>query len=712
MADKSGLKEKSLLPLYIFEILRKFSSKENPLSEKQIKEKINAAEIFKDSEAIKDEDRKIIPRHIRTLVEHFAGLIVPVETAKNKAAKWYYDSSKAAQFEFLSRNNFSIDEIGFLVDMIYSSKLVTEKSTQAFIEKLLDSLNEKDEETIKKRRDWHTTTTAKNENEYMHEIVDRLSEAIREQKAVNIEFEVVKAQTIKNACVYSIYPENNNWYVHIADENGEHDIEINQIKKVREAGPATNYDSSILDKLEEQGLVQITDKDGRSLDSEISNDTLFSNTRTISQAISEKKYLHFKDYKCPLSDMDESPSIRTVIPLTTIFKNGAYYLIAIEKKDNNESSVLVRIDLMEYLKLGTTLSDVDSEKVESEKVDIYLKTDPYIRSKTTPVKIEFYIKKEAIQRVWDEFGNTAYTLMDTDPFDNTSEIIQALGRAYPEHFTKSFSGFEYGDELVEVEAEATEDDALRWALENADVVEFKSPEHLRVKLLGLAKDFTTRYSKSPYDVQEECYRKVITGEEFLTYGARTTYEESTRNRIMSENDFDKVTKLKIKKTDECIPIDELEKYSNIEELIIDGNGVDDFTWIAKLTSLRRLTLKNTTIESGDVLSKIPHLDALFLNENRCLQNYDFLIDMDVKTLCLGFNGSADISPLYKLKKTERLILKESMLLDIDIEKMRGLNEDNIKNRRHIMIQRWIDDSGLGEWPKAYHINYKFLTQRN
>ena len=42
----------------------------------------------------------------------------------------------------------------------------------------------------------------------------------------------------------------------------------------------------------------------------------------------------------------------------------------------------------------------------------------------------------------------------------------------------------------------------------------------------------------------------------------------------------------------------------------------------------------------------------------------------------------------------------------------AMNEDNIKNRRHIMIQRWIDDSGLGEWPKAYHINYKFLTQIN
>ena len=38
MADNT-LKEKSLLSLYIFEILRKFSSKESPMSEKQIKEK-------------------------------------------------------------------------------------------------------------------------------------------------------------------------------------------------------------------------------------------------------------------------------------------------------------------------------------------------------------------------------------------------------------------------------------------------------------------------------------------------------------------------------------------------------------------------------------------------------------------------------------------------------------------------------------------------
>ena len=54
MKEKIPMKEKSLLSLYIFEILRKYSSKESPLSEKQIKEKLNAAEVF--LEEIKEDD--------------------------------------------------------------------------------------------------------------------------------------------------------------------------------------------------------------------------------------------------------------------------------------------------------------------------------------------------------------------------------------------------------------------------------------------------------------------------------------------------------------------------------------------------------------------------------------------------------------------------------------------------------------------------------
>ena len=723
MAENNSLKEKSLLSLYIFEILRKFSNKESPMTEKEIKDTINNAEIFGDDARIDEADRKIIPRHIHTLAKHFDGLIVQVETAKNKAAKWYYDSSKAAQFEFLSRNNFTIDEIGFLIDMIYSSKLVTEKSTQAFIEKLLNSLNKKDEDEIKSRYSHYRIAPVKNENQYVYDMTSRLKRAIDEQLAIDLtlEFNLVKTETIKNASAYAINNKNGKWYVHISNEHGEDDIDISHIKRIRELGPATNYDFSILDKLEEQGLVQVTDKEGRSLDWEISTDTLFTNTRTIALATAEKRYLTFKDYKCSLADKEEEVPPRTVIPLTTIFKNNAYYLIAIEKFDNSENPVLIRIDLMEELKLGTSLNDIDRAKVEPNNIDNYLATDPYIRSKTVPVEIEFYIKPEAIQRAWDEFGDTAYTIIDTDPFDNTSDAIKAIGRHYAKEFTKEWTGFNYGDKLVNVKAEATEDDALRWALENADVVELKSPEHLRLKLLELTKDLTTRYSKSPYDRQEEDYRKILTGEYFLTYGTRSTrvpstkYEDEMVKRISNEQTYDKVKKLKIQNSVTPVSTDELKKYTNLEELVIDGNGVNTFDWIVTLESLKSITLINTTIESGDILTKFSHLDKLFLSGNRLLENYEFLIDMKIDTLFIGKNGKADISSLYALKNITTLVIQENLLYAIDFERFSSMTkyDEAIQDCRR--VRRWIEkpfDKTFGfEWPATYNINYHFLPQR-
>ena len=721
MAENNSLKEKSLLSLYIFEILRKFSNKESPMTEKEIKDTINNAEIFGDDARIDEADRKIIPRHIHTLAKHFDGLIVQVETAKNKAAKWYYDSSKAAQFEFLSRNNFTIDEIGFLIDMIYSSKLVTEKSTQAFIEKLLNSLNKKDEDEIKSRYSHYRIAPVKNENQYVYDMTSRLKRAIDEQLAIDLtlEFNLVKTETIKNASAYAINNKNGKWYVHISNEHGEDDIDISHIKRIRELGPATNYDFSILDKLEEQGLVQVTDKEGRSLDWEISTDTLFTNTRTIALATAEKRYLHFNDYICSLieEELEEETPLRTVIPLTTIFKNNAYYLIALENKDNEETSTFIRIDLMKNLKLGMPLNDVDCSKVESEKVSAYLSNDPYIRSKTIPIKIEFYIKKEAVQRAVDEFGESASYWDDLVPLDTISGNLKLIAKSSPERFTKGWTGFNCGDKLVNVKAEATEDDALRWALENADAVELKSPEHLRLKLLELTKDLNTRYSKSRYDKEQKHYNEVITGKEFLTFGsaivngAKTTYQDLICERVFKECAYDKITKLKIQNTEAPISKEELEKYINIEELVIDGNGVSDFSWIASLPHLRCLTLINTKIENGDVLSKIAHLDGLFLDDNRFLENYEFLVDMDVNALYLGYNGTKDLSPLYRLNKTKKLILEESMLLNVDVERIMSLHEYNTEKKRHTRVKRWIKESDCTDWPTSYSINYHFLPQR-
>lgn len=696
MKEKIPMKEKSLLSLYIFEILRKYSSKESPLSEKQIKEKLNAAEVF--LEEIKEDDRKIIPRHIGALVEYLPGLIVKLDTAKNAAAKWYYDGSQAAQFEFLSRNNFTVDEIGFLVDMIGSSKLVTEKSTIAFTAKLLNSLNDTDEKLLSARQ---MITGPKNENIYMHSIVENLQRAIDEQIALKLTLNDDENVTLNDVSAYSIYKKNDKLYVYVLDdEKNERELDISIIKQVKLLGKVKDYDKSILDKLEDQGLVQVTDKEGRSLDSEISNDTLFTNSRFISLAINEKRYLSFKDYKCSLASVDSEPTERNVIPLTTIFKNGAYYLIAIEKLANNESPVFVRIDLMEDLKLGKALSSDDVDKINPNNKDSYLNTNSFILSKTRSVDIQFWIKKDAIQRATDEFGDEAYSIEDANPEDTADGNKGKLAKAFPEEFTKSFTGFEYGDELIKVEAKATEEDALRWCLENADAVELISPKHLRLKLLDITQSLNKRYSKTEYDTEQEIYRKIISGADFLTYGARTKFEEQTRKRVANEKTFDKVTKLKIKNLDKALPQEELEKYVNVEELVIEGNGVDDFSWIANLSVLRKLTLINTSLEDGSVLTGLAPLDVLFITRNCKLKDYKFLKNMQTNMLYIGRNGKADLSVLYELKGVRELVLQESLLANVNIELL----------EQHIRVERWIDNKCYNtEFPLTYTIPH-FLWQ--
>ena len=704
MKEKIPMKEKSLLSLYIFEILRKYSSKESPLSEKQIKEKLNAAEVF--LEEIKEDDRKIIPRHIGALVEYLPGLIVKIDTAKNAAAKWYYDGSQAAQFEFLSRNNFTVDEIGFLVDMIGSSKLVTEKSTIAFTAKLLNSLNDTDEKILSARQ---MISGPKNENVYMHSIVENLQRAIDEQIALKLTLNDDENVTFNDVSAYSIYKKNDKLYVYILDdEKNERELDISIIKQVKLLRKVKDYDKSILDKLEDRGLVQVTDKEGRSLDSEISNDTLFTNSRFISLAINEKRYLSFKDYKCSLASVDSEPTERNIIPLTTIFKNGAYYLIAIEKLENNESPVFVRIDLMEDLKLGKALSSDDVDKINPDNKDSYLNTNSFILSKTRPIDIQFWIKKDAIQRATDEFGDEAYAIEDANPEDTADGNIGKLAKAFPEEFTKSFTGFENGDELIKVEAKATEEDALRWCLENADAVELISPKHLRLKLLDITQALNKRYSKTEYDTEQEIYRKVISGADFLTYGARTKFEEQTRKRVANEKTFDKVTKLKIKNLDKALLQEELEKYINVEELVIDGNGVNDFSWIANLSALRKLTLINTSLKDGSVLAEIPQLDMLLINRNSNLESHDFLKTTRIGRLFVGKNGKADVASLYELTSVDELVIEENLFFDIDVERIWKSQHEIAGKTHHMSVRRWIDDFySSSEMPRVYRFREIF-----
>ena len=289
--------------------------------------------------------------------------------------------------------------------------------------------------------------------------------------------------------------------------------------------------------------------------------------------------------------------------------------------------------------------------------------------------------------------------------------MRKIGSLDPEYFTKSFTGFEYGEELIKVEAKATEEDALRWVLENADAVELTYPEHLRLKLLDITQALNKRYSKTEYDTEQEIYRKVISGADFLTYGARTKFEEQTRKRVANEKTFGKVTKLKIKNLDKALPQEELEKYINVEELVIDGNGVNDFSWIANLSALRKLTLINTSLKDGSVLAEIPQLDMLLINRNSNLESYDFLKTTRIGRLFVGRNGKADVAALYELTSVDELVIEENLLFDIDVERIWKSQHEIAGKTHHMSVRRWIDEFRYSEMPKTHSLNSRLFHRQ-
>lgn len=688
----------SLLSMYIFEILRKHSDKDHPMSESQIREKLENTQDFKFSEV----NRKVVPFHTRAIMNYLPGFIVEIkvpvsQNSKKYMCKWYYDGGKAGEHPLFSHSYCTPNEVKFLIDMISSNQLLTSEGSKDFISKLLRSLNEWEEKEILSRLQVNDDYY-KNENDTIRSVYDKLIKAKKEENAVDITFESGgHSQDIPSACVYAVYTKEGTQYTYVAD-NGhfEGEIALPQIKRIKVLSSPANNNDDIEDKLDRLGITDI-----QSIDAAIETDTLFSNIEQIDRGIIEKRYLNFNDYRSKLLDRTLEAPTRTVIPLKTIFQKGKYYLIAIEKYNNTESSVFVRIDLMENVTVGRKMAEGDIKKADIQNEHSYIHTDPQILAKTKPIPITFYIKKEAIHRALEAFGYSAYAENDISPLETATTVRKKIAESDPEFFSKAFTGFDFNDELIEVSAEAIEEDVIPWALENADAVEITSPEYLRLKLREMTDRLHARYSKKEYDILEEQYRKIISGEESLTYGGNSKNQEHIIARIVEENAYDKVTKISIESR--CSSdTEKLKKFKNLQSLLIHGDAIKDFSFLKAYEKLENLILIGTSMIDGSILTELPNLGVLFMHRNK-ITDYAFLKDLNnLSVLYLGKNNAKDFTPLYDLEKLDELVLEEEILESLEIEKL--LFSDN----RHCMLQRWIDsDYSYVTLPKRYPINYKF-----
>ncbi len=178
----------SLMPIYLYVILREKSSASNPLSRKEIDDFLRKV----DETIIGEDDRKKTVRCINTLSEYFKGSIIETKKLiKDKNEKdisvpaWYLVPEYGPNF---GGSNFSIGEAALLIDMLKDSKIISSECTNALIQKIAASIGEVNSKELLTKA--HENGVYKNENKQFIEIKEIAEQAIRNYQQIYVAYEI------------------------------------------------------------------------------------------------------------------------------------------------------------------------------------------------------------------------------------------------------------------------------------------------------------------------------------------------------------------------------------------------------------------------------------------------------------------------------------------------------------------------------------------
>ena len=183
--ETKGNSEDSLLVIYIFRILKKYSSPDNPISTQDVMDYLEKDYSIGNADKA-DAQKKKVRRHLDTLHECYGnGCVNKIEgKTRRKGHDWYYDASrdKFADEGAKVQETLSEVELEFIIDLISATKVLNSEGTLGMVDKLLKktSLSEEDRERrIKaiKREAW-----TKNQNDDLvakKEIVDACIDVCR-----------------------------------------------------------------------------------------------------------------------------------------------------------------------------------------------------------------------------------------------------------------------------------------------------------------------------------------------------------------------------------------------------------------------------------------------------------------------------------------------------------------------------------------------------
>lgn len=673
-----GNSEDSLLVIYILRILKKYSSSENPLSSQDVMDHLRedySIGSFDKSDA----QRKKVRRHLDTLHESFwNGCIKKVEGKTRNGHKWYYDISrdKFAKEEGVVHETLSKEEIDFLVDIIASSKIINSVSTISMVKKLLKKTNCSKEERVSRLRKISREEWPKSINKELILVKREIQSCIDDVRKIVFDYEDQKAISA-TPCGWD--SDDSGKYILIAKVDGQLQGEFGSflLEKihniVKKDVDYDSFDDTYFDR-----------SYGRPDD--LSMESLFTNIQIITAAIEEKNGIEFKYLTYVIKDarVVVAGKEKRVLPHRLVFNDGKYYLIGYDEEQAKID--YYRVDLISKLVCSGTkikISDWDARELSGVQRAREVGKHPLMLA-GTEVPVTFKVAESALDRVIDAFA------VKPDKFDVTKET----------RVVKDSSGEGFHEErIVNVQVRTTFEEAFRWALANADVVEITSQD-IRDKIARIADPIYQLYTQTLSDKVRENIDYVLKEGTFkISYKvdaetAYATYKELSKMGklgvvdnmgISGEGTFDNLdyfgeffnTEQLIFRAPQIKGLTWAAKLVNVKELDMTGSQNKDVSWMKEMKNLRRIYLSESQVSDLSCLGEHKEIDVLNISGTN-VSDISFIEDFPKLTqLHIAMCPISDYSPLFTTKSH----LKS---LEIDKKTLEKIGEENIRNH-HIGI---------------------------
>ena len=668
-----GNSEDSLLVIYILSVLKKYSSRENPLSSQDVMEHLKNDY----SIGISDAQRKKVRRHLDTLHESYLNGCIKKEEGKTRNGhKWYYDVSrdKFANEEGVVHETLSEAEIEFLVDLISATKILNSEGTRGMIDKLLKKTSISDEARER-----------------------RLSAIQKESWLKTPNTDLVEKKDLIEGCFYNCCL--------TFDYEDEESITATPLGWLYEEGVCflnakvgEKYRAFELDKIR----ICDSDVDGyedvddfRRYDEETDSDktaldSLFVNIPTIKKAIEEKKCLHFlyRSYRVANDRVISADEEKSILPHSLVFNDGKYYLIGIDEKISESYKIAYfRVDLMfelYYTEAEIKLSDWDKHIFETIERAREVEKHPLMMA-GKDVLIIFKVAESALDRVIDDFAVT------TDLFKVTEEtrlIKDSLGEDYHE------------ERLVNVKVRTTREEAFRWALANADAVELVYPQDLRDRIARIADPIYQLYTHSlPDKVRENIDYVLKEGIFKISYKVDADTAYATYKELVKRGCLGVVDNMGIAGEDSFDNVDYFGEFINTNRLTIKAPNIKNMSWASKLVNVEILNLEDSQIEDLSWMKEMKKLKWVYLSNSSFTDLSVLSEHEDIDILDINGTKVCDISFIEKLSNLKQLLIATCPIKDysplfttkshlkylvIDKRALEEIGEENIRNR-HIGI---------------------------